>query len=220
MAAVKGGDQETRRYRSAVREEGARRTRRAVVVAATELFQEQGYGRTTLAQVAARAGVARPTVTAAFGSKPALLAEALDEALAGDDDPIPVAERPWFQPVWDAGTPQDVLAAYARVCTVIGGRAGSLFEVLRRAADASPELVELWDRTQRNRRAGARMVVDRLHAVGAPKGGRAQVEKQVDALWFYNDPAHHHTMVSECGWRERDFTTWLAARMVDALLSG
>ena len=94
-----------RAYRSPLREQNARRTRQAVVAAATRLFVERGYAATSLASIAAAADVARPTAFAAFGSKPALLREALDQALAGDDEPVPVARRPWFQPVWKAATP-------------------------------------------------------------------------------------------------------------------
>lgn len=78
--------------------------------------------------VAAEAGVARPTVFAAFGSKAALLRQVLDQALAGDDEPVPVAQRPWFQPVWDATAPPEVVDAYAAVCTLIGARAARIFD--------------------------------------------------------------------------------------------
>jgi AcrR family transcriptional regulator len=202
-----------------VREEGARRTRRAIVLAARKLFSERGYGGASLGDVAAAAGVARPTVTAAFGSKPALLREVLDEALAGDDEPVAVADRPWFRPVWEARTHQELLAAYAQVCTLIGARAARLFEVVRRAADTSPEVAHLWDSTRRNRRAGARMVVDQLRRLG-PVDGWPGYDEAVDGLWFFNDPAHYDTLVLQCRWREGDFTEWLAARMQDALLHG
>lgn len=216
MSGVKSS-QESRRYRSVVREEGARRTRHAIVVAASELFVKYGYGATSLAAVAASAGVARPTVTAAFGTKPALLREVVNEALAGDDEPVPVAQRPWFRPVWDAGTHPDVLTAYAQVCTLIGRRAARLFEVVRRAADTSPEVADLWESTRNNRRAGASMVVDQLLKLG-PLAGRAGDDIAVDALWFFNDPAHYDTLVRHCGWEEAAFTAWLAARMQNALL--
>jgi len=127
MSSVKDGAPR-RRYASPVREENARRTRKAIVAAASELFTARGYAATSLADVAAAAGVARPTVFAAFGSKPALLRQVLDQALAGDDEPVPVASRPWFRPVWDAPTQDAVLGAYAQVCTLIGGRAAQSFE--------------------------------------------------------------------------------------------
>lgn len=218
MEDVKSG-QPKRRYRSVVREEAARRTRRAIVLAAGTLFEERGYGGTSLSEVAAAAGVARPTVTAAFGSKPALLREVVDEALAGDDEPVPVADRPWFRPVWEAQTPDELFTAYAQVSTVIGARAARLFEVVRRAADASPDVADLWENMQRNRRAGARMVVDQLRSLG-PVGGWPGDDRAVDALWVFNDPAHYNTLVVQCHWPEPEFTAWLAALMQDALLDG
>jgi AcrR family transcriptional regulator len=208
-----------RTYRSAVRQEAARRTRRAIVLSAGGLFAERGYGGTSLSDVAAAAGVARPTVTAAFGSKPRLLEEVVNEALAGDDEPVPVADRSWFRPVWEAQTPHDLLAAYAEVSTVIGARAARLFEVVRRASDTSPDVTDLWERIQRNRRAGARMVVDQLRRL-EPGGGWPGDDRTVDALWVFNDPAHYDALVNQCGWSEADFTVWLAASMQDALLRG
>ncbi|MGC1211260.1 MAG: TetR family transcriptional regulator [Micromonospora sp.] len=219
MSGVKD-EKPTRRYRSAVREESARRTRQAVVRAATDLFVARGYAATSLADVAAAAGVARPTVFAAFGSKPALLRQVLDQALAGDDEPVPVAERPWFRPVWDARTPAEVLDAYAGVCTLIGSRAAGAFETVRRAADEAPEVVELWESLLRNRRAGARMVVERLRTFDGPLRQGADTERAVDELWFFNDPAHYAALVHRCGWAEESFRDWLAARMRDALLPG
>ncbi|GAA4719313.1 TetR/AcrR family transcriptional regulator [Phytohabitans rumicis] len=207
----------TRRYRSAVREESARRTRRAVVGAAAELFVTRGYAGTSLADVAVAAGVARPTVFAAFGSKPALLRQVLDEALAGDDEPVPVAQRPWFRPVFEADTQASVLDAYAGVCTLISSRAARIFETVRRAADNAPEVTEVWETLLRNRRAGSRMVVEKVQAFGALRQG-SDVERAVDVLWIFNDPALYDSLVRHCGWTEDAFRAWLSERMRDALL--
>lgn len=208
-----------RQYRSPVREESARRTRQAIVAAASELFVEREYVATSLADVATAAGVARPTVFAAFGSKPALLRQVLDQALAGDDEPVPVADRPWFKPVWDATTPGEVLDAYAEVCVVIARRAAKLFETVRRAADDAPEVAELWNMLQSNRRAGATMVIKHVQALGdlAPELDK---ETAIDILWIFNDPAHYAALVMQRGWPELAFRRWLADRMCNALLPG
>lgn len=216
MSSVKGPAAK-RRYQSSVREESARRTRAAITAAASELFTTRGYTATSLADVAAAAGVARPTVFAAFGSKPALLRQILDQALAGDDEAVPVASRPWFRPVWDAPTQDAVLDAYARVCTLIGGRAAQVFEAVRRAAGASPEVTELWTTLQGNRRAGAHMVVKHLQALGPLRPGLG-TGRATDLLWVFNDPAHYHALVLECGWQETAFTDWLSSQTRHALL--
>lgn len=208
---------ERRPYRSAVREDAARRTRRAVVAAASELFVAHGYAGTSLAAIAAAAGVARPTVFAAFGSKAALLREVLDQALVGDDEPVPVAKRPWFAPVWQARTPAAVLDAYASVCALIGQRAGAVFEAVRRAADDAPEAAELWMTLQQNRQAGARMVLEHARRLGDLRAD-LDMERAVDVLWFWNDPSHHAALIGGRGWAPNEYRGWLSARMQESLL--
>ena len=206
-----------RRYRSPLREENARQTRQAVIAAARELFLARGYAATSFNDIATAAGVARPTAFAAFGSKPALLRHVLDQTLAGDDEPVPVAQRPWFRPVWDASTPAEVLDAYATVCVLINGRAARIFEVVRRAADQTPEVAELWETLLRNRRAGARMVVEHAAATG-PLADGMDTDRATDILWIFNDPAHYDALVTRQGWPEDDYRAWLSSQARHALL--
>jgi len=215
VSDVKSGS--PRRYQSPVREESARRTRHSVVQAAHELFTARGYAAASLADIAAAAGVARPTAFAAFGSKPALLRQVLDQAFAGDDEPVAVAQRPWFRPVWAATSPAAVLDAYARVCALINGRAARIVEVTRRAADEAPELGELWDTLQRDRRAGAHMVIKRASSLG-PLAAGLDTDRATDILWIFNDPALYDTLVSGRGWPEPDYTAWLSSQIRHALL--
>gem|GEM_PF-2545395 len=130
----------SRRCDSLVRDEGANRPRRAILSAARQMILEDGCAAASLSRIAAAAGVARPTVAATFGSKPALLKTLVDAALAGDDEPIPVAERPWFSPVLQSTAVDELSRAYAAVRSLIGARTEAIFEVLRRAADSSSEL--------------------------------------------------------------------------------
>lgn len=206
-----------RRYSSPLREENARRTRQAITAAAHELFTERGYGATSIADIAAAAGVARPTPTAVFGSKPALLKEVLDQALAGDDEPVPVAQRPWFRPVLEATSPAGVLDAYRGVIILISRRAARIYEVVRRAADEGGEVAELWETLQRNRRVGARMVIDRVAALG-PLADGLDIERAADILSVFNDPALPEYLVTRCGWPEAFFAAWLSDQLRHALL--
>ncbi|MFJ2867546.1 TetR/AcrR family transcriptional regulator [Kitasatospora sp. NPDC087314] len=65
-----------------LRELNKRRTREAISHAATRLFIEQGFDRTTIAEVAAAAGVAKMTVTNHFPRKEDLLLD-LHEEIVG-----------------------------------------------------------------------------------------------------------------------------------------
>lgn len=71
-----------RGYRSEFRQRQAEETRSRVVAAAAELFAADGYARTTLAKIAAAAGVSTETVQGQ-GSKAKLLIAAAEYAAVG-----------------------------------------------------------------------------------------------------------------------------------------
>jgi AcrR family transcriptional regulator len=83
-----------REYRSTLRDAHARLTRRNIVETAARLFVTQGYAPTTIEAVAREAGVSRKTVFAAVGGKAQLLKYAWEWSLVGDDEPVPMLERP------------------------------------------------------------------------------------------------------------------------------
>jgi len=207
-----------RPYHSLVREESARRTRSSIVSAATHLFVRDGYAGTSWDAVAEAAGVSRPTVVTAFGTKATLLSRVLDESLAEDDEPVPVRDRPWFRPVWEATTAVETLDAYARVCVLIASRAAGVVEALHRAADSSPEVNALWESWLTGRRAGATMVVGHPPLTRALAAGMGP-DQAVDVLWTLNNPDLHLTLVARAGWAEDVFEAWLARTMRTALLS-
>src|ERR1035438_2397158 len=82
-----------RPYRSPLREQSARRTRAQIRDAAARLFVRQGYAGTTMRQIAEEAEVSERTTYLAFASKLDLLLEVIGIATAGDDQPVPIAER-------------------------------------------------------------------------------------------------------------------------------
>src|SRR5919206_1937219 len=119
-----------RPYQSRLREEQARATRRTVVEAAGALFVEVGWSRTTIDAVARRAGVSRTTVFSSVGGKAALLALALDWALVGDDEPVPLAERPVVAHMARQTDPRALVAMWARFAAELEVRAAPLAAVL------------------------------------------------------------------------------------------
>src|ERR671935_1013059 len=89
----------TRRYDSPRRREQAAATRREILEAAQRLFERQGYAATTMAAVAAEAGVALKTVYVAFETKSGVLRALWNMLLRGDNDELPVAEQEWYRRV-------------------------------------------------------------------------------------------------------------------------
>ncbi|WP_406209044.1 TetR/AcrR family transcriptional regulator [Kitasatospora sp. NBC_01560] len=88
-----------------LRELNKRRTRQAISHAATRLFIEQGFDRTTIAEVATAAGVAKMTVTNHFPRKEDLVLDLHAELVAG-----------LARTVTDRSPGESALAALRREC--------------------------------------------------------------------------------------------------------
>jgi AcrR family transcriptional regulator len=83
--------------------------------------------------VARAAGGPVETVYANFGAKPELLLAALDVAVVGDSEPIPLADRPEFAEL-GRGTRAERLGAAARLVRLVHERTYGLGKALREAA--------------------------------------------------------------------------------------
>jgi AcrR family transcriptional regulator len=125
-----------------LREARVAETEQRILAAARELFVRDGYHATTLAAVADAAGVGHRTVYLRFGTKAALLKRVTDIAVAGDHDPLDVAQREWFQAALSAPTLDERIDALARGTADLMHRAGDLFEVVRQAEPVEPLLAD------------------------------------------------------------------------------
>ncbi len=200
--------QARRPYRSTLREEQARATRRAVVGAARDLFVELGWSRTTIDAVAARAGVSRKTVFTSVGGKAALLKLALDWALVGDDAPVPMSERPVIAEMERLTDPRALVARWAPFVAELEERAAPLAFVLAAAADADPEAAVVHAESERNRLGGAAGFVTRLAALDGLRPGLT-TERAVAATLVLMDPAVYRTLVREHGWTRAEYAHWI-----------
>jgi AcrR family transcriptional regulator len=122
----------------------AQETRRRIIEAAGALFVEQGYGATRLQEIADRAGVAVQTIYFVFRNKPSLLKELVDVTIAGDDEPVPTMDRPWFTEVMTAPTAESALAALVAGTRRTLERVAAVNEMVRAATATNPEIRELW----------------------------------------------------------------------------
>ena len=208
----------TRRpYHSALREEQARATRRAIVGAAHELFLELGWSRTTIDAVAHRAGVSRKTVFTSVGGKAALLKLALDWALVGDDEPVPVLERPVVADMQRQTDPRTLVAMWAQFAADIEQRAAPLAAVLAVAADADDEAAAVHATSERNRLGGARYFAERLEAIGGLRPG-LDLDRAVAAIHAIMDPGVSRTLMLQHGWSREEYAAWLERAALAQLL--
>ena len=151
-----------RPYRSPLRQAKARRTRARILEAATQLFRTQGYAGTTVAAVAAAAEVSVATVELAFPTKHDLLKAAIDLAIAGDDEPVPVLERPWAASARAAPDATAFLDAVATILVPAAERSDALVLAALEGARSDNRLVPLAAQLSAQRAVTAGWIVDGL----------------------------------------------------------
>jgi AcrR family transcriptional regulator len=207
----------SRRYDSPRRREQAAATRAAILAAAQRLFERQGYTATTMAAVAAEAGVALKTVYVVFETKSNLLRVLWNLLLRGGDDDVPVAERAWYRETIDEPDPQRQLRLNARNARAVKERAARLMQVIRDAAPADADIGVLWARIQSEFHANQGVIVASLDRRGALKEGLG-VDRATDILWTLNHPDVWLLLVGERGWTPGEFERWFGDTTCEQLL--
>lgn len=200
-------DVKRRSYNSPLRTAQAARTRARIGTAAAAEFAEHGWGGTTVAAIAERAGITPQAVHLAVGGKAALLVRAVETAVAGDPDDVFLADRPAFADVYDS----DVSAArriraFAAVTSDIYDRAARLFLVLQEAAQSDAEVARL------AAEGGERRLVNhrRLAELLIPAATAGDLDELADVIWVLAAPGVYVDFVHRRGWPSDRYSRFLA----------
>jgi AcrR family transcriptional regulator len=206
-----------RAYDNTHRAQQAQLTRRRILDAAYELLVERGPTAVTMRDVATHAGVSPETVYKAFRSKAVLIKEVYDVTLAGDDEPIPMIERPEIQAVFAASGPADKLARYAFAARRVSERTGPLLaKLLAAARGGDAELSQFRETTNQERLAGASAVVRHLADTGGLRSD-VSLERARDVVWTLISPEVYELLVIDRGWSADEYEGWLSRALADAL---
>ncbi|WTW99782.1 TetR/AcrR family transcriptional regulator [Streptomycetaceae bacterium NBC_01309] len=208
MTPVKGG-----RGKQA---EKARQTRRRIIDAAHTLFTAQGYGATTLQEVANGAGVAVQTIYFVFGNKRTLLKELVDVTIAGDDEPVATMDRPWFRDALAAPTATAHLRAHIAGTRAVLQRVAPITEMLAAAVATDPDVAALWPGG-----TDPRFVVQSAaaEALTAKPGARPDVPPAhaADLLYAMLSTELYLLFVRERGWTPQEWEEWMYATLAPQL---
>jgi AcrR family transcriptional regulator len=199
------------------RDEQARRTRRAIVTAAHDLFLAQGYAATTIDGIAEAAHVSRRTVFNSVGGKMALLKLAFDWAIVGDDEPIALADRPAIKAIQAESDPRKALVLWVQTITEVFARTAPLGEVLAAAADIDPAAAELLAEVSSNRMFGATEFIRYLASLDGLAAGITE-QRAAELCWALMDGHLYQLLVAQRGWSTADFSRWLSDSLAAALL--
>jgi TetR/AcrR family transcriptional regulator, regulator of cefoperazone and chloramphenicol sensitivity len=202
---------DSRRYVSPRRRQQADETRRRITDAARRLLGANGYDATTIAEIAADAGVATQTVYAVFGSKQGILKALIDRAIFGLDYDTLVAAA------FAEADPADRLRFAARIACEIYRSERAELDFLRGAGVAAPELTAIDQDREAQRFETQAAMIDSLTALHALRPGLERASAH-DILWALTARDLYRTLVVERRWSPARYQDWLGDLLVKELL--
>ena len=204
-----------RAYDSTRRREQARQTQLDVLHAARDLFVSQGYGRTTVADVARAAGVSVETVYGAFRTKAALLHRVWDITIGGDDEDVVYHERPEVRALRAEPDLEARLRGHAVLYTATSRRIVPFMLAIQGAASADVGAADLLAEIGRQRYEGMGVLAREAVATGQLAVSEDECH---DVMWSLTDGTLWHRLVNERGWSDERFAGWLGETWVRLLV--
>lgn len=197
----------TRAYRSERRRAQAVATRRAVLLAARDLFVLHGYAGTTVAAIARHAKVSVDTVYASVGRKPQLLLAVHDLELGGGQD-VPAEQRDYVVALRAAEGARAKIEVYAAALGRLLPRTVPLAEALRVAGTTDAECFAVWRGLSERRAANMRLFAQDLRATGEVREDLSN-DEVADLVWATNSPEFYGLMTSR-GWTPEQYAALVA----------
>ena len=194
-----------------------RLARRAVLDTAHTLFLERGYGATTIEGISSASEIPQATVYRLFSSKTGILKALLDTSIAGDDEPIPVAERSHVRSLLDATHPEDSLARLAALSVDINTRTAPIYRILVSAASSDTDAAAILDDLTRQRQEGQGRVATALARAKALRPGLLARDAG-DVIHALASPELYHLLVIDRAWSPERYERWLAEALAGQLL--
>lgn len=202
-----------RRYDASARRARAAERRDAVIAAARSRFLARGFTATTIAEVAADAGVSVESVYKWFGTKAGLLKAVWDQSLAGSGTTH--AELRSDAGSRSATDGRAIIHNWARLAAEVGAVGDPVHRLIASAAHVDPEAADLYAEIERER--AARM---EHNAAYLDDGGylRQDVTAELarDVLLLYT--TFYETLVTDAGWTPEQFTAFVERGLTAHLL--
>jgi AcrR family transcriptional regulator len=195
-----------------------RLARRAVIDAARTLFLERGYGATTIDAISALSDVPPATVYRLFSSKRGILKALLDISIGGDNDAVPMADRPPVRSLLADPNPKNMVAGFVGIAAQVNSRTAAIYRILVSAAASDPDAATLLDDLTRQRQEGQGRVAGALARARALRPTLRERDAG-DIIHALVSPEVYGLLVVDRGWPPERYETWLTETLVDQLLA-
>jgi AcrR family transcriptional regulator len=207
-----------RSYDASRRHAQSQDMRRHIIETAQPLFLTLGYEATSMRHLADAAGVSLQTLYNAFESKFGVFSAVMDVIVAGDDEPVAMADRPAIRALAAIDDPAALVRAVVDVTLPILARLDVIYPTLR-AATSDPQVAEAFQRFavdaryEHHRAIGLRL--EQLGALPPSISARAAA----DISWTVLSPDTYHLLVDLRGWSQTAFATWATESLLAALVA-
>lgn len=207
-----------RKYDSTLRSEQAQQTRTAILNAADKLFRAQGWAKTSVAAIAAEAGVSAETIYATLKTKRAIIAELVTRAVRRDAPDTPLIRQARPAVVLNTPDQREMIALFASDISQVLGVVAPLMAVLRVAATTEPELNKLYVRIQQGRRENLSAFATALIRL-APLHEDMALAEATSVIWRLASPEMYSLITEVEGLDQSGFADWLASSLHRILLA-
>ena len=189
-------------YRSSLRDEQARQTRLRIRQAARELYAAQGFNATTIAEIAARAGVSPATVYAVFESKAGLVVAMLEDIEEG----VGIGDH--LELEFEDVDPRRQLRRFLTLhCDLFESSSDILRAAMRAIED--PEVAAFAAEGDSHRRRAIDGLTSSWEDAGALREG-VTAAAAADRLWLLTTVEGYLNAVDRLGWSRDEYEAWLA----------
>jgi len=199
-----------RRYDASSRRTQAAASRQAILEASKALFAKRGFDGVTIDEIAERAGVASPTVYAAFKSKAGILKEIIATTFFGDTYEVLARQ------LQEARDPIELLRITAAISRTIFDREKAEIGIIRGASAFSRELQSVEKKFEQMRfdlqESRAKLLVARYAHARALGLSRVR-----DIMWMFTGRDVYRMLVLERGWSSDAYETFVAASLIGSL---
>lgn len=175
-----------------------------------------GYAGTTMHSIARDAGVSVATLEQQFATKAGLLKAAIDVAIVGDDEPVPVLDRDWAAGATETATVAALLRAVTEVLGPAQRRSSGLVLAVFEGAATDPGLASVAEQMIAQRSGTASWIVDAVVRLAPSRAGLTRAEA-VDTTWLLMDPAVFQRLVRDRGWSVERYQDWFASSLTRLL---
>jgi AcrR family transcriptional regulator len=204
-----------RRYNSQARQAAALRNRDSILDAAEEKFLSQGYFATTVAEIAAEAGVSAETLYKSFGGKPGVVHAIYTRRLAGTGR-VAAYERSDEMRLHETD-PFSLMQKWGALTAEVASALTPILLLVRSAAATDENMAALQAESNQQRLERMRHNALFLEDRGFLRKD-VTVDEAVDVMWLCSSPELYDLLVLQRGWNLERFGGFVASSMASALL--